>query len=78
MAEQLEPSDPVEGSAYNLAHTLPRHLSEALHKLSRSKPLRQLLGERFVTALDHVKQHEYDGYQRVISSWEREFLLLNV
>jgi glutamine synthetase len=78
MVEQLEPSDPVEGSAYDLAHTLPRHLSEALHKLTRSKPLRQLLGERFVTALDHVKQHEYDGYQRVISSWEREFLLLNV
>ncbi len=78
MVEQLEPSDPIEGSAYNLAHTLPRHLSEALHKLTRSKPLRQLLGERFVTALDHVKQHEYDGYQRVISSWEREFLLLNV
>lgn len=78
MVEQLEPSDPVEGSAYDLAHTLPRHLSEALHKLTRSKPLRQLLGERFVTALNHVKQHEYDGYQRVISSWEREFLLLNV
>jgi glutamine synthetase len=31
-----------------------------------------------VSALSHVKQHEYDAYQRVISSWEREFLLLNV
>lgn len=78
MVEGLEPSDPVAGSAYDLAHTLPRHLSDALLKLNRSRPMRQVLGERFVTALSQVKQHEYDVYQRVISSWEREFLLLNV
>jgi glutamine synthetase len=76
--EQLEPSDPVEGSAYDRAHTLPRHLSDALHRLTRSRPLRKVLGERFVKALTAVKEHEYDAYQRVISSWEREFLLLNV
>ena len=76
--EKLEAAEPVEGSAYDRAHTLPRHLSDALLKLSRSRPLRKVLGERFVTALLYVKQHEYDAYQRVISSWEREFLLLNV
>lgn len=78
MIEELEPSDPVVGSAYELAHTLPRHLFDALLKLTRSRPMRQVLGERFVAALNQVKQHEYDTYQRVISSWEREFLLLNV
>jgi glutamine synthetase len=76
--EQLEPTDPVEGSAYDRAHTLPKHLSDALHRLTRSRPLRKVLGERFVAALTAVKEHEYDAYQRVISSWEREFLLLNV
>jgi glutamine synthetase len=78
MIEELEPSDPVDGSAYDMAHTLPRHLFDAMQKLNRSRPLRQVLGERFVAALMAVKQHEYDAYQRVISSWEREFLLLNV
>jgi glutamine synthetase len=78
MIEELEPSDPVVGSAYDMAHTLPRHLFDAMQKLNRSRPLRQVLGERFVQALTAVKQHEYDAYQRVISSWEREFLLLNV
>lgn len=78
MVEELEPSDPVVGSAYDMAHTLPRHLFDAMQKLNRSRPLRQVLGERFVQALTAVKQHEYDAYQRVISSWEREFLLLNV
>jgi len=76
--EDLEPADPIHGSAYELAHTLPRHLSEALLKLQRSKPLREVLGERFVSCFLQVKQHEYDVYLRVISSWEREFLLLNV
>ena len=76
--EQLEPGEPVEGSAYDLAHTLPQHLSDALRRLNRSRPLKKALGERFVKALNAVKQHEYDAYQRVISSWEREFLLLNV
>jgi glutamine synthetase len=78
MIEGLEPSDPVEGSAYDMAHTLPRHLFDALQKMIRSRPIRQVLGDRFVAALHAVKIHEYDAYQRVISSWEREFLLLNV
>lgn len=78
MVEELEPADPVAGSAYELAHTLPQSLADGLHKLARSRPMRHALGERFVSALSFVKQHEYDMYQRVISSWEREFLLLNV
>ncbi len=78
MVEELEPSDPVTGSAYDLAHTLPRHLGDALQKFNRSRPIKQVLGERFVRALSAVKEHEYDAYQRVISSWEREYLLLNV
>ncbi len=78
MTEDLEPADPILDSAYERAHTLPRHLSEALLKLHRSKPLREILGDRFVSCFMQVKQHEYDVYLRVISSWEREFLLLNV
>ena len=37
-----------------------------------------MLGKRFVTAYISVKQKEYETFFRVISSWEREFLLLNV
>ena len=36
------------------------------------------LGERFVLAYTAVKESEYDTFLRVISSWEREHLLLNV
>jgi glutamine synthetase len=47
-------------------------------KLNESKPLRDVLGDRFVDTIWYVKRAEYDAYQRVISSWERENLLLNV
>ncbi|MEQ8968156.1 MAG: glutamine synthetase family protein [Azospirillaceae bacterium] len=78
MTQQLSPSTPVVGSAKRLAFTLPRHLWDALRKFSASKPLREVLGDKFVDAMWYVKLTEYDAYQRVISSWERENLLLNV
>jgi len=78
MQDELEPTKPIEGSAYRLAQTLPRHIYEALDQLRRSRPLRQLLGDELVEALIMVKEVEHEAYQRVISSWEREHLLLNV
>jgi glutamine synthetase len=78
MLDEVEPTKPIEGSAYRLAQTLPRHLMDALDQLRRSKPLRQLLGDDFIEALIMVKETELEAYQRVISSWERQHLLLNV
>jgi glutamine synthetase len=78
MTDQLEPTKPIEGSAYRLAQTLPRNLPDALDQLRRARPLRQVLGEDFVEVLIKVKEVEHAAYQRVISSWEREHLLLNV
>jgi glutamine synthetase len=78
MIDELEPTKAIEGSAYRLAQTLPRNLPDALDQLRRARPLRQVLGEDFVEALITVKEVEHAAYQRVISSWEREHLLLNV
>lgn len=76
--EKLDPGKPIEGSGYTRAHSLPRHLPDALAKFSAARPLRDLLGEDFVESLTAVKEAEWDAYQRVVSSWEREYLLLNV
>jgi glutamine synthetase len=78
MIEKLEPRPPVEGSAYRLAHTLPRTLYDALSRFNASRSIKQVLGETFVEAVTLVKETELDAYQQVISSWEREHLLLNV
>ncbi|MEO3435338.1 glutamine synthetase family protein [Inquilinus sp. CAU 1745] len=78
MTHGLEPSNPVMGSAKKLAFTLPRHLYDSLNKFNASKPLREVLGDKFMDAVWYVKLAEYDAYHQVISSWERENLLLNV
>ena len=78
MIEDLEPSEPVEGNAYDLPYALPRSLEEALRLLRGCEPLGEALGQRFVLAFHAVKEQEYTNFLQVISSWEREFLLLNV
>ena len=78
MINEMEPTDPVKGTAHRLAFTLPRHLMDALNKFNACKPLREIIGENFQDAVTAVKTAEYEAYQRVISSWERENLLLNV
>ena len=78
MTQELNPSDPVRGSAKKLAFSLPRHLWDSIGRLNGSKALRGVLGDKFLDAVWYVKLSEYDAYQEVISSWERENLLLNV
>src|ERR1700724_2668758 len=78
MVENLQPTDPITGSAHDLPFGLPRSLDEALRKLRESQPLVKLLGEAFVSAFTIVKGAEYEVFLQVISSWEREHLLLNV
>jgi len=78
MVEELDPTDPITGTAYRLAQTLPQQLPDGLRKLASSAPLKEVLGDKFVKVLLAVKQAEHDAYQSVISSWEREHLLLNV
>lgn len=78
MIGELESGDPIEGSGYTRAHSLPRQLFDALPKLQNSRPLREVLGEDFIETFIAVKETEWEAYQRVVSSWEREYLLLNV
>jgi glutamine synthetase len=78
MVGEIEPTDAIKGTAYRLPQTLPQQMPDALRKLHQSDPLREVLGEAFVEVLLAVKQTEHDAYQQVISSWEREHLLLNV
>jgi len=58
--------------------SLPINLDDAMNKLNYSRPLKTVLGQRFVEAFMAVKEEEQVQYRKVISSWEREFLLLNV
>lgn len=74
----LSPTEPIQGSGYKLDYNLPRSLEEANRLLKDCQPLTELLGARFVQAYTAIKEREYETFLHVISSWEREYLLLNV
>ena len=78
MCEGLKPSEPVIDSAYELPFELSRNLLEALGLLNACQPLCEALGPRFVGAYNELKLCEFEAFMRVISPWEREYLLLNV
>jgi glutamine synthetase len=61
-----------------MPYQLPRNLEEGLTLMAACEPLGDILGEPFVKAYLVLKETEYDAFFRVISSWERRHLLLNV
>lgn len=79
MQEGLHPSPPVKGRAYERRNLrLPLNLEAALEAMEQSKTLERYLGRRFCRGYVAVKRAENENFKRVISSWEREFLLLSV
>jgi glutamine synthetase len=76
--EGLKPADMVQGSAYKWARTLPRTLREGLDRFKECRPVIELLGEHFCSAFQRIKAHELSAFEGVISSWERDHLLLKV
>ena len=78
MKAGLKPREQVTFEAYSLPHSLPRGLQEALDRFDEDLAIREILGEGFHGIYKTIKQHELQEFQRVISPWERDHLLLNV
>lgn len=78
MVAQTLPDDPIPGDAWEMPRNLPRNLPDALDLLEGSEPLRIHLGERFVALFVDVKRREADAFNRTVTAWEREHLLLTV
>jgi len=78
MQKKLIPNKPLERSAHDLEITLPRDLHSSLNLMKNSAPIRNILGDKFIRLYTAVKELEYETFSQVISSWEREHLLLNV
>ena len=76
--EGLDPKPPQDKAAYDLAHTLPKSMYDALTRMRRTTELKEALGETLFEVVLMVKEAEMDDYQAVISPWERANLLLNV
>ncbi|MDQ5919976.1 MAG: glutamine synthetase [Pseudomonadota bacterium] len=78
LINQIEPSSEELGNAYDSVCDLPESLNEAVRALDECPELEELLGMRFCGIYKAVKLTEYAEFTQVISSWEREHLLLHV
>ncbi|MEP5766061.1 MAG: glutamine synthetase family protein [Halieaceae bacterium] len=78
MNMKLEASAPHLGTANEESVEVARSLEEGLRNLQSTPELVEIFGELFLRAYTAVKLDEFEEFNRVISSWEREHLLLNV
>jgi glutamine synthetase len=78
MVEKRQPSEPMNTSAWDMDFELPSHMEDSIRRMRECEPVREVFGSAFIDAFLAVKELEYSTYNRVISSWEREHLLLLV
>ncbi|GGA73858.1 glutamine synthetase [Nitratireductor aestuarii] len=76
--EKIEPDAPSSKSVNEDLIELPRGLLEAVALFEQDKLLHDILGTSFITTFAAIKRMEFETFMRVISPWEREYLLLNV
>lgn len=76
--EKLQPSAPNSSNAYELPYQFPTTVEESIERLRSCEPIHEVLGKRFVEMYIGVKEKEVAEYFRVISPWERKYLLLHV
>jgi glutamine synthetase len=78
LMEGLTPAEPTQGAARSEEFDLPVGLMEAVDLFEETEALEEVFGRRFISTFAAVKRAEFATFMRVISPWEREFLLLNV
>ena len=74
LEEELEPTAPARGDAYDLPADLPGDLHDALRVLAAHKKLRRLLSRDFVSGFVAVKREELRHLGRWITPWEVGYL----
>jgi glutamine synthetase len=78
MQQDMAPSEPHRGTANEDTVEVARSLEEGLRHLQDSPEICDIFGDLFLRAYAAVKLDEFEEFNRVISSWEREHLLLQV
>lgn len=76
--EKIQPREPLATDAYQLPYQFASTPEEANQRLRECTPIQDVLGKRFVDMYLGVKEKEIAEYFRVISPWERKYLLLHV
>ncbi len=76
--QELTPDDAMAATANEGENDLPCGLLDALSIFEDEPKFKEMFGEEFIGVYGAIKREEYETFMRVISPWEREYLLLNV
>lgn len=75
MQDELQPSAPLDSSAYGRPYAFPRTQLEAIERLQANQALAEILGPQFVASYCQLKLYEWQEFNRQISPWEYRHLL---
>ena len=77
MMNKVSPRKIATREVHKSDHHLPGSLSSALELFDLATDVRNILGEEFCRLYSDIKRAENEEYQREITPWERQHLLLN-
>ena len=79
LKNKIKPSDETKKSVfYDKKSSLPKNMEEAILLFEKDEKISEVFSKKFVRTIAAIRRVEYQAYLKVISSWEREYLLLNV
>ena len=79
MKNNLKATSETKDSAFqDKVSNLPKTIDESLSLFENNKEINNIFNDKFIRSIAAIRRVEYQAYLSVISSWEREYLLLNV
>ena len=76
---KIKASEETKKSTFNdKKSSLPKNMEEAISLFEKDDNIRKVFNQKFIKTISAIRRVDYQAYLKVISSWEREFLLLNV
>ena len=76
---KIKPTQETKKSVFGQKKSsLPKNMEEAILLFEKNEQLNEVFNQKFVRTIAAIRKVENQAYLKVISSWEREFLLLNV
>ena len=76
---KIKPTPETKKSVFDdKKSSLPKNMEEAILLFEKDEDLAEVFSQKFIRTIAAIRRVEYQAYLKVISSWEREYLLLNV
>ena len=79
MKNKIKPSTETKKSVFDeKKSSLPKNMEEGISMFEKDEEISEVFNQKFIRTISAIRRVEFQAYLKVISSWEREFLLLNV